>query len=497
MPTEPIVPPPSSSDFNRALEQSGSFRKILRGTTLVGSVQIANALFSILRMKFAALVLGPAGVGIIGLWASMQSLVESFVKMGLGTAGVREIAQSSVEQSTRARLALRIYAVMLAGIAMLIGMLFAEPVSIYLTSSSIDKVTISWLFAGSSLGILSTACLVEMRGLHKIGRVAASQFCGAAICTALSIASLYWFSDIALLVYVLAPPFALLLSSLIFLPRETIPRTAPPEGSSMQDYWRSFLHTGVPVMLAGLSVTVAMYVTRFIINDISGAVALGYFVAAFVVSNKYLDFLFKAMGTDFYPRIAAVASEPNVAAVVIDRQTRILLNLGTPILLGMIGLAPGVLSVLYASEFSVAARLFQLLIIADFLKMLVWPIDFYLLARGRNIFFMIKQLATAATFVGVVWIFFHGSLETIGWAYVVSRIVNLIFVYGMALYVSVYRFSVRTLITAGLFIIHATLFLLFYDRFTLVTQSATIAIATAMFMSAYSDIRDVAFRKKV
>lgn len=497
MATEPVIPPPPVEKTARnAVEEHGSFRKILKGTALVGSVQVANALFSILRMKFAALMLGPAGVGIIGLWSSFQSLVESFSKMGLGTAGVREIVQSAPEQRARARLSLRIYAVMLAAVSLGIGVLFAEPASIYLTEGDIEPRIIGWLFAGASFGILSTACLVEMRGLHKIGNVAASQFTGAAIGTAVSIASLYWFPDQAILIYTVAPPFAVLLATLIYLAREPLPRSDAPAERSMRGYWRGFLETGVPVMLAGLSVTVAMYVIRFMVNDTSGAVALGYFVAAFMLSNKYLDFLFKAMGTDFYPRIAAVSDDAEAAAVVIDRQTRILLNLGTPILLGMIGLAPIVLTILYASEFSVAARLFQLFIAADFLKMLVWPIDFYLLARGRNLFFTIKQFAMAATFAGGVWLFFDGSLESIGWAYVASRIVNLVLVYGMTLRISAYRFSARSLITAGLFTVYCVLLWLFYDRFTLIVQIATVAIALAALLSSASDIRAVAFRKK-
>lgn len=495
MATDP-GPEPERSATSEAIEKHGSFGKILKGTALVGSVQLANAVFSILRMKFAALLLGPAGIGIIGLLSSFQSLVESVARMGLGTAGVREIVQAEEYQRTQVRLSLRIYAVMLALLCFGCGAFFPNLAASLLTDGQISATTITWLFAGASFGILGSAGLVELRGLHKIGKVALAQLIGAGIGTAISIASLFFLPNAALLIYVVVPPLAILISTAVIVFWEPFDRSETRADIGLLRQWRSFLATGFPVMLAGFSVTLAMYLIRVMVNDVSGAITLGYFVAAFMLSSKYLDFLFKAMSTDFYPRIAAVSKNAEAAAVVIERQTRVLLNLGTPILILMIGFAPLILNVMYSKEFSIAARVFQICMAADFLKMVFWPIDFYLLAQGRNIFFTLKQFGVATIFTLGVLIFYDGNLDTVGWAYFASRIFNAIIVYSFVLRLFTYRVSRRTIAFAIAFISYFVAILVLYKDFTMIIQGVSALIATiAIYLSA-SDIRAIVSRKR-
>ena len=74
--------------MNRVL----SYRHILKATSLFGGVQVFNIIISIIRAKFIAIFLGPAGMGIYGLLTSTVGLIGGFTNFGLGTSAIKDVA---------------------------------------------------------------------------------------------------------------------------------------------------------------------------------------------------------------------------------------------------------------------------------------------------------------------------------------------------------------------------------------------------------------------
>src|SRR5690349_21720453 len=69
-----------------------SYRRILAATAIMGGATIATILVGVIRTKLFALLVGPAGIGLIGLFASIMATAAAIGGMGLGFSGVREIA---------------------------------------------------------------------------------------------------------------------------------------------------------------------------------------------------------------------------------------------------------------------------------------------------------------------------------------------------------------------------------------------------------------------
>ena len=65
---------------------------MLKATTLFGGVQVANILMALLRSKFIALFIGPAGMGIASLLMATLNVVLAITNLGLDRSGVKEIA---------------------------------------------------------------------------------------------------------------------------------------------------------------------------------------------------------------------------------------------------------------------------------------------------------------------------------------------------------------------------------------------------------------------
>ena len=76
-------------------EKTGSYRSIFKATSLFGGVQVYQILVSIVKSKFVAILLGPFGVGIQGLYTSALELVQTATKMGLLQSAVRDVSEAN------------------------------------------------------------------------------------------------------------------------------------------------------------------------------------------------------------------------------------------------------------------------------------------------------------------------------------------------------------------------------------------------------------------
>ena len=74
------------------MSESNSYRQILRSSSIIGGASAINIVIGLVKMKAVALLLGPAGVGLIGLLTNLVGLVSSVAGLGFGNVGTRQIA---------------------------------------------------------------------------------------------------------------------------------------------------------------------------------------------------------------------------------------------------------------------------------------------------------------------------------------------------------------------------------------------------------------------
>ena len=72
-----------------------SYGEILKSTALVGGSSALNIGIGIVRTKAMAILLGPAGFGLMGLYSSIVDLAQSVAAMGVSSSGVRQIAEAA------------------------------------------------------------------------------------------------------------------------------------------------------------------------------------------------------------------------------------------------------------------------------------------------------------------------------------------------------------------------------------------------------------------
>src|SRR5258708_15148450 len=80
--------------------KSRSYGQILKSSALVGGSQVVNIAIGIVRTKAMAILLGPAGFGLFGLYGSIAYLTQSIAGLGINSSGVRQIAEASATGDT-------------------------------------------------------------------------------------------------------------------------------------------------------------------------------------------------------------------------------------------------------------------------------------------------------------------------------------------------------------------------------------------------------------
>ena len=85
-------------------------------------------------------------------------------------------------------------------------------------------------------------------------------------------------------------------------------------------------------------------------------------------------------------------------------QLQLLVSIGGPILLLLIGLAPWVMTLLYSSEFRSGSELLQWMTAGNVFKLASWPLAFSIVAASRSKTFFLMELSFNVIFLILIWL---------------------------------------------------------------------------------------------
>ena len=174
-------------------QSENSFRNILKGTSLFGGVQVFNILVSAVRLKFVAIILGPAGMGIAGLFNTASLTIQQFASLGLNLSIVKEIGHSKEEEHrlTNVLAAVRPLVLMAATIGALICLLFPQLLSSISFGSPAYSRSFMLLSAAVFFSITGSALMSVLQGLHAVKPLSKASVVGSLVGLAIGV-PLYW-----------------------------------------------------------------------------------------------------------------------------------------------------------------------------------------------------------------------------------------------------------------------------------------------------------------
>ena len=396
-----------------------------------------NILVGLFRIKVAAVLLGPSGVGLIGLLQSVMATASSIAGLGFGNVGTRQIAEATGRADLQAVAAARralfwgTLGLALAGAA--VFWLLRDVLAVRVIGVGIPVTQVGWLALGVALTVAASSQGALLNGLRRIGDIACVSVLSAFLSTAVGVGVLLWLGQGGVWAFVLAAPLCSFLVGHWYVAR--LPKVCSPATPwhVLVAQWRTLARLGAAFMLAGLVATLAQLFVRTLVQRQLGSESLGNFQASWQISMTYLGFVLAAMGTDYYPRLTATIHDHTVTNRMVNEQTEVALLLGGSVLMAMLGLAPWVIKLLYSGHFYEAAGVLRWQILGDVLKIVSWPLGFILLAAGDGRTFLITESIGYGVFMILSWLCLPWfGVEATGIAFLGMYIVYLPLVYWSA-----------------------------------------------------------------
>lgn len=431
-------------------EENKSHRQILKSSSIIGGASVINILIGLFKIKVVAVLLGPAGIGLIGLLQNVMSMASNVASMGVGTAGTRQIAEANAEDNqqaiTIARRALLWGTMVLAVLGGLLVWIFREPLAINLLNDESKSTWVGWLAIGVVLSVASGSQSALLNGMRRIVDLAKLRIYSALFATILGIAAVWVWQEQGLLFFVISVPMATFMLGHLYVSKLPKVIMEPAPLSELKKQWKALLKLGFAFMVAGLAVTLGQLAVRTLVQNRLGSVDLGLFQAAWSISMTYIGFVLAAMSADYYPRLTGVIKDKTATTRLVNEQTEIALLLAGPVFLAMLTLAPWVLTLLYSSEFVPAAQILRWQILGDVLKVISWPLGFVIVAAGASKTFLLFESMVMLIFYTFTWLGIDSfGIEATGISFFIMYLVYLPVVYLWARYKIGFRWTKKNI----------------------------------------------------
>ncbi len=394
MPGADVAPASAPADT----EERASYRQIFKATSIIGGAQVVSIVIGVARTKVFALLLGPAGIGLLGLLNALLSAAGMVAQMGMGAVGTRQIAEAHAT-GDQARIALARRALMVATLFLsVVGggavWLLREPLATYALRDAGLATAVGWIGLGVALSVAAVAQAALIQGMRRMWELALLQIGGAVLLTVVGLPVVWLFGAAAVPFYVILMPLSGFVLGHVFVARlgKLPPVTATLPELAAQ--WRIFIAFGLPMMGAAVVGTLTTLWIQGHIKAELGIEALGLFVAANTIAMQYAGLVLTAMAGDYFPRLSGVIKDKDAARQLVNQQTEVALLLAGPVILGMFALAPVVISLLYSSAFAPAAGVLRWQTAGTLIKVVTWPMGFILLAEGAGRVFFATEVST-------------------------------------------------------------------------------------------------------
>lgn len=367
--------------------RSKSYGSILRSSSIVGGAEVIKYGVGLVRTKLIALLLGPSGIGLLGLYNTLQQVLVTFAGGGVSFSAVREIAKEGggqvSEEATRVILSVRRICLLLGVLGGLLAAVLAIPVSRWVFEDSSKADGVALLGIAVCLLIISGGQKALVQGCRRIGDLARIQISSILLSTLLAVGIYAWLGRDGILPALITTAICNLLITWCFARRIELVHMAVPWGSVIKQA-KPLLGLGLAFMWSALLLAlIDLFIRSFILRYL-GLDSVGVYQAAWAISGLFASFILNAMGADFYPRLTQVQTDHPEMVRLINEQTEIGMLLALPGILGTLALAPWLMTLLYSSEFAVGADLLPWLVLGVFGRVVIWPIGFVFLAKGAK-----------------------------------------------------------------------------------------------------------------
>ncbi|HTQ50834.1 MAG TPA: O-antigen translocase [Candidatus Acidoferrales bacterium] len=482
---------PRSQTSKAAPAEKHTYGQILKSSALIGGSSVLKLGIGIVRNKAMAVLLGPSGIGLIGLYNSIIDLAQNIAGMGVNSSGVRQIAEAvgsgDNEKIARTAIVLRRTALVLGALGAALLVLFCQAVSGWTFGTSEHAAAIAWLALAVFFGAVAGGQTALIQGIRRIADLAKMGVLGAIYGTIIGVALVYFLGERGIVPSLIAVAGMSVLMSWWFS-RKVEFKTPTLSVSQVRNETAGLLKLGFAFMASSLFIMGAAYVVRIFVVRNLGFDAAGLYQASWYLGVTYIWLILQAMGADFYPRLTATVKNPAECNRVVNEQAQVSLLLAGPGVIATMTFAPAIVALLYSAKFSAAVPLLRWICLGATLQVITWPMGYIIVAKARQSIFFWCEFAYTAVYVALAWVGIrHFALNGAGMAFFGSYVFHGLMIYPVVRWLTGFRWSAANRRTGLVFV--GSIGLVFCSFYLLPFWASTAVGAVAALLSGIYSLR--------
>lgn len=373
----------------------------MKATSIFGGVQVFNILITLIRGKVVAVLLGPTGMGLNGLFLSGLNLVKSISSLGIAESAVRDLALSNgskKEQFNSTYTVFKSWIWFTAILGLVVSIMFAPLLSRFAFGDASQTLAFICLSTTFIFSALTGGIYTVLRATRKISELAKANIYGSVSGLLVTIPILYVWGIEGVMPSIIAAAFAGWLVSLLFRKYVVVEEV---ELSLKEKFTlgKPMVLMGINMSLSVLLTTIAAFVLSAFITRTGGLEELGLYSAATAIMSGYVGMVFTAMSADYFPRLSQSIQDKEAWHKVINQQAEILILLLTIVLSLMMGSVSFLIKLLLSDHFLVMTNFLLILGLSVPIKGLVWTMGFLYLSKDDSKLFLMTEVAANILFL--------------------------------------------------------------------------------------------------
>lgn len=403
------------------MKREGVSKVVLKAMGIFGGVQVLNILCSLIRNKLVAMWIGPAGVGLFGIFNQALEMLNTATNLGVRNSSVRDISQAVEKRDSsmisRIITVVRRWSLWLGLGGALITMAIA-PLLSRLTFGDFNHI---WHYVVLSAAVLFMALTngeyAVLQGLSKLKKLARVTVSGTLGGLLISIPMFYFLREDSVLPSIIVYALCVMAAALFTKDKE-FPKAKVTSRETVS-MGADFIKLGVFMTLGSFVAMLASYIFVSWLNITSGKETVGFYQAGYTLVDKYAGLVFVALGYEYYPRLARVAGSSLRLRVFVSNQINLSFMVLTPCLLAFILLRSHLVWLLYSKEFLVILTYISWGVVGTVLRATSWCLSFVMLAKGDGKIFLITESLDAVIGLTLNIVCFSlWGVDGLGFAYI-------------------------------------------------------------------------------
>lgn len=409
-------------------EKRSSYLQILKTTSLFGSVHFLNIIISIIRTKFIALYIGPAGMGMVTLLNTTTNIISGITGMGIDTSAVKYISENYKNEDLKSVSTIATIVKKLALYTGVLGTLITVFFSSWLSQITFGNTNHTLTFVYLSITLLfkqlSTGQLVLLQGLRKMRYLATANFYGNLLGLLISMPLYYLYKIDAIVLTIIISSLLSMFFSFYFSKKIKIINSNVSKDELLKE-GKAIIKLGIMLSMSGFLTLISTYLIQLYVAKTGGIEEVGFYNAGFTLLNSYVGVIFTVMSMDYFPRLASVCNDNDKIRISVNEQSFISVLIITPIIILFLCFIPLIIKTLYTPKFISISAMVCLGILGMLFRAVSWSMGYIIIAKGDSKIFIKTSLGFnfLSLILNVLGYYYYG-LEGLGCSFLIYYFIH-------------------------------------------------------------------------